>query len=82
MKQIGEEIGVNESRVSQLHARAIDRLKQVLDGRPAARASAPRAEADASEVRPHRGREEDRQGRDTAARRIGRAKVRSMKFEV
>ena len=27
MKQIGAEIGVNESRVSQLHARAIRRLK-------------------------------------------------------
>lgn len=30
MKQIGGEIGVNESRVSQLHARALDRLKQLL----------------------------------------------------
>jgi RNA polymerase sigma factor for flagellar operon FliA len=30
MKQIGNEIGVNESRVSQLHARAIKRLRQVL----------------------------------------------------
>ncbi len=30
MKQIGAEIGVNESRVSQLHARAIRRLKQAL----------------------------------------------------
>jgi RNA polymerase sigma factor for flagellar operon FliA len=30
MKQIGAEIGVNESRVSQLHARAIQRLKQSL----------------------------------------------------
>jgi RNA polymerase sigma factor for flagellar operon FliA len=30
MKQIGEEIGVNESRVSQLHARAIQRLRRVL----------------------------------------------------
>ena len=27
MKQIGAEIGVNESRVSQLHARAIRRLR-------------------------------------------------------
>lgn len=35
MKQIGAEIGVNESRVSQLHARAILRLKQAL-GAPAA----------------------------------------------
>jgi RNA polymerase sigma factor for flagellar operon FliA len=31
MKQIGAEIGVNESRVSQLHARAIQRLKKSLD---------------------------------------------------
>jgi hypothetical protein len=30
MKQIGAEIGVNESRVSQLHARAVKRLKVVL----------------------------------------------------
>src|SRR5581483_2035663 len=30
MKQIGAEIGVNESRVSQLHARAIKRLRTVL----------------------------------------------------
>jgi len=30
MKQIGDSIGVNESRVSQLHARAIQRLKAVL----------------------------------------------------
>lgn len=30
MKQIGQAIGVNESRVSQLHARAIDRLRRLL----------------------------------------------------
>jgi RNA polymerase sigma factor for flagellar operon FliA len=30
MKQIGQEIGVNESRVSQLHARAIQRLRRLL----------------------------------------------------
>lgn len=30
MKEIGAELGVNESRVSQLHARAIKRLRQVL----------------------------------------------------
>jgi RNA polymerase sigma factor for flagellar operon FliA len=30
MKQIGDAIGVNESRVSQLHARAIQRLRKVL----------------------------------------------------
>jgi RNA polymerase sigma factor for flagellar operon FliA len=31
MKEIGHEIGVNESRVSQLHARAIRRLKDALE---------------------------------------------------
>lgn len=35
MKQIGHRIGVNESRVSQLHARAVQRLREVLAGRPA-----------------------------------------------
>ena len=30
MKEIGAEIGVNESRVSQLHARAIRRLREAL----------------------------------------------------
>jgi RNA polymerase sigma factor for flagellar operon FliA len=30
MKQIGDEIGVNESRVSQLHARAIQRLRRIM----------------------------------------------------
>ena len=30
MKQIGSQIGVNESRVSQLHARAIRRLRDAL----------------------------------------------------
>ena len=30
MKQIGAEIGVNESRVSQLHARAMQRLRKIL----------------------------------------------------
>jgi len=35
MKEIGREIGVNESRVSQLHARAVDRLRRVLAGKDA-----------------------------------------------
>ncbi len=35
MKQIGHEIGVNESRVSQLHARAIQRLRRLLSPTPA-----------------------------------------------
>jgi len=40
MKQIGAEIGVNESRVSQLHARAIRRLKDALTAAmPAAEAA-------------------------------------------
>ena len=39
MKQIGAEIGVNESRVSQLHARAIRRLREALG------TSVPQAEA-------------------------------------
>jgi RNA polymerase sigma factor for flagellar operon FliA len=40
MKQIGAEIGVNESRVSQLHARAIRRLRDALAGAmPAAEAA-------------------------------------------
>jgi RNA polymerase sigma factor FliA len=34
MKQIGQEIGVNESRVSQLHARAIERLRRLLSPTP------------------------------------------------
>jgi RNA polymerase sigma factor for flagellar operon FliA len=37
MKQIGAAIGVNESRVSQLHARAILRLKQALASASASR---------------------------------------------
>jgi RNA polymerase sigma factor for flagellar operon FliA len=41
MKQIGAEIGVNESRVSQLHARAIRRLRDALGTMvPAAEAAA------------------------------------------
>ncbi len=32
MKQIGEAIGVNESRVSQLHARAMQRLRSLMSG--------------------------------------------------
>lgn len=41
MKQIGQQIGVNESRVSQLHARAIQRLRRVLAG-PAPALNGPR----------------------------------------
>jgi RNA polymerase sigma factor FliA len=41
MKQIGAEIGVNESRVSQLHARAIQRLRTALGADAATDALAP-----------------------------------------
>ena len=41
MKQIGAEIGVNESRVSQLHARAIQRLRKALGADTPADALAP-----------------------------------------
>jgi RNA polymerase sigma factor FliA len=37
MKQIGTELGVNESRVSQLHARAIQRLRAAMEPLRAAR---------------------------------------------
>ena len=42
MKEIGNEIGVNESRVSQLHARAVQRLRKLLgpDMEPAQMATA------------------------------------------
>jgi RNA polymerase sigma factor for flagellar operon FliA len=41
MKQIGTELGVNESRVSQLHARAIQRLRKALTAEaPVARPTA------------------------------------------
>lgn len=39
MKQIGQAIGVNESRVSQLHARAMSRLRAAMTGQMAAPAS-------------------------------------------
>jgi RNA polymerase sigma factor for flagellar operon FliA len=42
MKQIGQQIGVNESRVSQLHARAIQRLRRVLAGPAPAPVHGPR----------------------------------------
>jgi RNA polymerase sigma factor for flagellar operon FliA len=44
MKQIGAEIGVNESRVSQLHARAIQRLKKALGTDASEEVSAPLVE--------------------------------------
>ena len=39
MKEIGREIGVNESRVSQLHARAIRRLRDALGSRSGGRSA-------------------------------------------
>ncbi len=42
MKQIGDAIGVNESRVSQLHARAIDRLRRILVAASVPAAQTPR----------------------------------------
>jgi RNA polymerase sigma factor for flagellar operon FliA len=47
MKQIGREIGVNESRVSQLHARAIQRLRKAL-AMPAAEGAMMNANANAA----------------------------------
>ena len=41
MKQIGEAIGVNESRVSQLHARAMQRLRKQLTAETEPAAAAP-----------------------------------------
>jgi len=51
MKQIGEAIGVNESRVSQLHARAMQRLRKLLAAEPGAYA-APMAVAAKAVSRP------------------------------
>jgi RNA polymerase sigma factor for flagellar operon FliA len=48
MKEIGAELGVNESRVSQLHARAVQRLRQAL-----AVGAVPMA-CDATAIRPAR----------------------------
>ncbi len=54
MKEIGTEIGVNESRVSQLHARAIRRLRQALgtDYAPAEAAAAIKAAVLAFQQKP------------------------------
>ncbi len=56
MKQIGREIGVNESRVSQLHARAIQRLRKAL-ALPAAVGEATSAAAAAPAPKPIDARE-------------------------
>jgi RNA polymerase sigma factor for flagellar operon FliA len=54
MKEIGQELGVNESRVSQLHARALRRLRDALgaDQTPAAAATTLRAAILAFQVKP------------------------------
>jgi RNA polymerase sigma factor FliA len=54
MKQIGRAIGVNESRVSQLHARAIARLRQGLEAASPARPKLVTKPAAAAPARPHR----------------------------
>ena len=64
MKQIGEQIGVNESRVSQLHARAIQRLRRLLT--PTQPVPAPRLVAKVT--RPRMARPA---ARKTSARRVG-----------
>ena len=54
MKEIGQELGVNESRVSQLHARALRRLRDALgaDQTPAAAARALRTAILAFQAKP------------------------------
>jgi DNA-directed RNA polymerase sigma subunit (sigma70/sigma32) len=54
MKKIGNEIGVNESRVSQLHARAVQRLRAILgpDLQPEQVASAMKAAGRPTTSRP------------------------------
>jgi RNA polymerase sigma factor for flagellar operon FliA len=64
MKQIGEQIGVNESRVSQLHARAIQRLRRLLT--PTQPVPAPRLVAKVT--RPKMARPA---ARKTSPRRVG-----------
>jgi RNA polymerase sigma factor for flagellar operon FliA len=61
MKQIGAAIGVNESRVSQLHARAIQRLRQALESRPAAMTDARQAGGEAPALTVRRPQPERRQ---------------------
>ena len=54
MKEIGSELGVNESRVSQLHARALRRLREALgtDATPLASATALRSAILAFQAKP------------------------------
>jgi RNA polymerase sigma factor for flagellar operon FliA len=69
MKQIGDEIGVNESRVSQLHARAIQRLRKLLSGADAPVApQAPKLVAKATQPKFNR----TANGKKPASRRVTR----------
>ncbi len=52
MKQIGDEIGVNESRVSQLHARAVQRLRRIMGEQTGQEAPAPKPRLVARTTRP------------------------------
>ena len=81
MKEIGAELGVNESRVSQLHARAIRRLREALgaDMTPASAIHSIRAAILAFEARPRMAKaslpESDTRVAASAERRAGRAVV-------
>ena len=68
MKEIGAELGVNESRVSQLHARAIQRLRAALEPASAAARATGAGDAAAGPHRAHAAR---------AARGAARAAVRA-----
>ncbi len=70
MKQIGQEIGVNESRVSQLHARAIQRLRKILAVKTAEAAPAPKLVA--KTTRPKFGRQPATQAAPSVRRRVAR----------
>jgi RNA polymerase sigma factor FliA len=77
MKDIGAELGVNESRVSQLHARAIRRLRDALGAEvtPVAASAALREAIAAIEARPKMAKaslpESDTRVSDAAQKRAG-----------
>lgn len=81
MKEIGAELGVNESRVSQLHARAIRRLREALgaDMTPTTAIHSIRAAILAFEAKPRMAKaslpESDTRVAASAERRAGRAVV-------
>jgi RNA polymerase sigma factor for flagellar operon FliA len=54
MKRIGDDIGVNESRVSQLHARAIQRLRRILLESETRKSATPKLVAKTTRPRPVR----------------------------